>query len=108
MQAQNRVVMKKLKEYDIPFVGLKLGKHYFEYEIKKEFFEKKENEPAKIDQTYTVTKPSEAKPAAPSATGGFANLGGTSMISGGGSAFGGFGIKTAATAAPALVALAAN
>lgn len=31
--------MRKLKEFTIPFVGLKLGKHQFEYEINKEFFE---------------------------------------------------------------------
>lgn len=31
--------MKPLKEYDIQFVGLKLGKHHFEYQIDKKFFE---------------------------------------------------------------------
>ena len=31
--------MKPLKEYIIPFIGLKLGKHHFEYEIDKSFFE---------------------------------------------------------------------
>jgi len=31
--------MKQLKEYNIPFVGLKVGKHQFEYEIGKTFFE---------------------------------------------------------------------
>ncbi|GAB2762228.1 DUF177 domain-containing protein [Actinomadura fibrosa] len=31
--------MRKLKEFTIPFVGLKLGKHQFEYEIDNEFFE---------------------------------------------------------------------
>ena len=31
--------MKKLNEYLIPFVGLKLGKHQFEYQINKTFFE---------------------------------------------------------------------
>ncbi|HET8809972.1 MAG TPA: DUF177 domain-containing protein [Flavobacteriaceae bacterium] len=30
--------MKKLKEYIIPFVGMKLGKHQFEYKIDNEFF----------------------------------------------------------------------
>lgn len=30
--------MKKLKEYIIPYVGLKLGKHQFEYKIDKPFF----------------------------------------------------------------------
>jgi len=31
--------MKPLKEFTIPFVGLKIGKHYFEYKIKQTFFE---------------------------------------------------------------------
>lgn len=31
--------MKPLKEFTIPFVGLKLGKHHFEYKIEKSFFE---------------------------------------------------------------------
>ena len=31
--------MKPLKEFTIPFVGLKVGKHNFEYEIKQAFFE---------------------------------------------------------------------
>lgn len=31
--------MRKLAAYTIPFVGLKLGKHQFEYEIDNEFFE---------------------------------------------------------------------
>lgn len=31
--------MKKTKEFTIPFVGLKLGKHHFEYQINNEFFE---------------------------------------------------------------------
>ncbi len=31
--------MKELKEFTIPFVGLKLGEHKFEYEINKPFFE---------------------------------------------------------------------
>lgn len=30
--------MKKLKDYIIPFVGLKLGKHQFEYQIDNTFF----------------------------------------------------------------------
>ena len=33
------VIMKLLKEFTIPFVGLKQGKHHFEYEIDKAFFE---------------------------------------------------------------------
>ncbi len=31
--------MRKLKEFTIPFVGLKLGKHRFEYSIDNKFFE---------------------------------------------------------------------
>lgn len=31
--------MKKLNEFLIPFVGLKVGKHQFEYEINKAFFD---------------------------------------------------------------------
>ena len=31
--------MKKTKEYLIPFVGLKLGKHHFEYQINNAFFD---------------------------------------------------------------------
>ena len=31
--------MRKLKEFTIPFVGLKQGKHRFEYEIDNKFFE---------------------------------------------------------------------
>lgn len=31
--------MKKLNEFLIPFIGLKLGKHQFEYHINKAFFE---------------------------------------------------------------------
>ena len=31
--------MKPLKEFTIPFVGLKIGKHQFEYKIEKSFFE---------------------------------------------------------------------
>ncbi len=33
------VEMKQTKEYTIPFVGLKLGKHKFEYQINNPFFE---------------------------------------------------------------------
>ena len=32
-------VMKKLAAFTIPFVGLKQGKHFFDYQINKEFFE---------------------------------------------------------------------
>ncbi|MCB4807207.1 DUF177 domain-containing protein [Tamlana sp. 62-3] len=31
--------MKPLKEFTIPFVGLKIGKHHFDYEVEKAFFE---------------------------------------------------------------------
>ncbi len=31
--------MKDLKEFTIPFVGLKIGKHQFNFELKKAFFE---------------------------------------------------------------------
>lgn len=31
--------MKPLKEFTIPFVGLKVGKHHFDYEINSKFFE---------------------------------------------------------------------
>jgi hypothetical protein len=34
----NFVEMKN-KEYLIPFIGLKLGKHHFEYQISNAFFE---------------------------------------------------------------------
>ena len=33
------VRMKKLNEFLIPFIGLKLGKHQFEYQINKAFFD---------------------------------------------------------------------
>jgi uncharacterized metal-binding protein YceD (DUF177 family) len=36
---QNFVEMNKTKQYLIPFVGLKLGKHHFEYQISNAFFE---------------------------------------------------------------------
>ena len=31
--------MKPLKEFTIPFVGLKIGKHHFEFKIENAFFE---------------------------------------------------------------------
>lgn len=31
--------MKPLKDYTIPYVGLKIGKHHFDYQIDKKFFE---------------------------------------------------------------------
>jgi len=31
--------MKRMKEFTIPFIGLKLGKHLFEYKIEQKFFE---------------------------------------------------------------------
>jgi uncharacterized metal-binding protein YceD (DUF177 family) len=33
------VEMNKTKDYLIPFVGLKLGKHHFEYQVNNKFFE---------------------------------------------------------------------
>ena len=40
MHAQIDVlIMKDLKEFEIPFMGLKLGKHYFNYQIDTKFFE---------------------------------------------------------------------
>lgn len=32
-------MMKPLKDYTIPYVGLKVGKHHFDYQIDKKFFE---------------------------------------------------------------------
>lgn len=31
--------MKRLKEFTIPFVGLKIGKHHFDFKVDKKFFE---------------------------------------------------------------------
>lgn len=40
MHAQiHSLIMKDLKEYNIQFVGLKLGDHVYEYEIENKFFE---------------------------------------------------------------------
>ncbi len=39
MHAQIGVSMRKNGIYEIPFVGLKEGKHQFEYQIKREFFD---------------------------------------------------------------------
>ena len=39
MQAQICEIMKPLKAFDIQFVGLKLGKHVYEYDIDYKFFE---------------------------------------------------------------------
>src|SRR5690606_15789123 len=33
------LIMKKLKDFDIPFVGLKQGKHQFDFDIKTAFFD---------------------------------------------------------------------
>lgn len=38
------VTMKPLKDYTIQFVGLKLGKHHFDYQIDEKFFEEFEYE----------------------------------------------------------------
>ena len=51
--------MRKLKDYIIPFVGLKLGKHQFEYEIDNEFFEHFEYDDfnsAKVQVELTLEK----------------------------------------------------
>ena len=39
VKGQIAVEMKNTKEFLIPFIGLKLGKHHFEYQISKAFFE---------------------------------------------------------------------
>ena len=33
------LIMKPLKDFTIPFVGLKIGKHHFDYKIVQAFFE---------------------------------------------------------------------
>lgn len=53
--------MKELKEYTIPFVGLKLGKHLFKYEITQSFFdhfEYDEFNDTKVDLTVELDKKS--------------------------------------------------
>ncbi|RZJ30054.1 MAG: DUF177 domain-containing protein [Flavobacterium sp.] len=48
--------MKKLNEFLIPFVGLKLGKHQFEYHIEKAFFDHFEYDDfEKADITVNLT-----------------------------------------------------
>lgn len=49
--------MKALKEYNIPFIGLKIGKHHFDYQIDNTFFQNFEFEEfndanVKIDLTF--------------------------------------------------------
>lgn len=39
MHAQKLSTMELIKEYEIPFIGLKLGKHQFEYQITNTFFQ---------------------------------------------------------------------
>jgi len=39
--------LKSLKTYSIPFTGLKLGKHFFDYVIKDEFF---------VEMDYSIVK----------------------------------------------------
>ena len=46
MQAQNSWEMKKLKDFTIQFVGLKTGKHLFDYKIEKAFFDEFEYDDA--------------------------------------------------------------
>ena len=51
--------MKSLKEYTIPFVGLKLGKHQFEYEIGNDFltlFDFEEFNSSNINATLDFNK----------------------------------------------------
>ena len=51
--------MKQLKEFTIPFVGLKLGKHQFDYKIGQSFFEVLEYDEfndASIDVTLDFNK----------------------------------------------------
>ncbi|MDO7172084.1 YceD family protein [Mariniflexile sp. AS56] len=53
--------MKPLKEFTIPFVGLKLGKHHFEYKIEQaffEYFEYEEFNDVKIDVDLILDKKS--------------------------------------------------
>jgi uncharacterized metal-binding protein YceD (DUF177 family) len=38
LQAQNEWVMKAMKDYIIPFIGLKTGEHHFDYHIDNTFF----------------------------------------------------------------------
>ena len=44
--------MEKLSNYEIPFAGLKTGKHVFTYEIGEEFFENFEYSPIKEGDVY--------------------------------------------------------
>ena len=44
--------MEKLSNYDIPFVGLKNGKHIFTYEIGSDFFDHFEMSPIKDGDVY--------------------------------------------------------
>ena len=47
--------MKALKQFSIPFTGLKLGKHQFDFEIDKSFFAMAPNSlPRKIDDDATI------------------------------------------------------
>lgn len=51
--------MKPLKEFTIPFVGLKIGKHHFEYKVEQsffEYFEYKEFNEANVDVNLTLDK----------------------------------------------------
>ena len=61
MQAQNECIMKDLKEYTIQFVGLKEGKHHFDYQIKRkflEFFEYEDFNDSSINVTVELDKKS--------------------------------------------------
>ncbi|MFD0834833.1 YceD family protein [Mariniflexile aquimaris] len=51
--------MKPLKEFTIPFVGLKIGKHQFEYKIEEpffEYFEYEEFNDVKVDVNLELDK----------------------------------------------------
>ena len=39
MRAKILLQLKPLKQFSIPFTGLKIGKHQFEFEIDKSFFD---------------------------------------------------------------------
>ena len=60
MHAQiDSLIMKDLKAFKIPFVGLKLGSHQFEYHIDKTFFEAfnfDEYENAALEVEVTLVK----------------------------------------------------
>jgi uncharacterized metal-binding protein YceD (DUF177 family) len=48
--------MEKLKNYDIAFTGLKVGRHEFKFEIKQNFFELFEVSDLEFDHTNVIAK----------------------------------------------------